>query len=318
MCEWRSAVSKLGTLTPNPSRGSTRASLQTSAIEAKCFSVSTSLSQLFALLYLLLVALPWLFPADVALFAADVALFSLLCLLCLISFACRSFEFIVSLGVINFFLWPLQDYKQQIPSQELVAKDLHGMEWKFRHIYRGKPRWHLLTTGWSIFVSQKNLVSGDAVLFFRCDDYFQHHILGEVTSLLGFQILQKPKATSSIDHDLRDDVQVPRHSMKEKKVSIHINLRTRGQDREGFGRGATNFHIKRTNAKEAEIRDTPKNLQKYGKSTVFGMHGQFYVSFRNCKLGVEDMQGLYSGGKDCGIAIVSNNKGVNGELLAVQ
>ncbi|KAG5095287.1 hypothetical protein JHK84_050875 [Glycine max] len=149
-----------------------------------------------------------------------------------------------------------------------------------------KPRWHLLTTGWSIFVSQKNLVSGDA------DDYFQHHILGEVTSLLGFQILQKPKATSSIDHDLRDDVQVPRHSMKEKKVSIHINLRTRGQDREGFGRGATNFHIKRTNAKEAEIRDTPKNLQKYGKSTVFGMHGQFYVSFRNCKLGVEDMQGL--------------------------
>lgn len=31
----------------------------------------------------------------------------------------------------------LQDYKQQRPSQELVAKDLHGMEWKFRHIYRG-------------------------------------------------------------------------------------------------------------------------------------------------------------------------------------
>ncbi|KAG5020034.1 hypothetical protein JHK87_015889 [Glycine soja] len=55
------------------------------------------------------------------------------------------FEFIVSLGVINFFLWPLQDYKQQRPSQELVAKDLHGVEWKFRHIYRGQPRWHLLT-----------------------------------------------------------------------------------------------------------------------------------------------------------------------------
>lgn len=31
----------------------------------------------------------------------------------------------------------LQDYKQQRPSQELVAKDLHGTEWKFRHIYRG-------------------------------------------------------------------------------------------------------------------------------------------------------------------------------------
>lgn len=23
------------------------------------------------------------------------------------------------------------------PCQELVAKDLHGQEWKFRHIYRG-------------------------------------------------------------------------------------------------------------------------------------------------------------------------------------
>ncbi|KAK8469696.1 hypothetical protein PHAVU_005G136900 [Phaseolus vulgaris] len=63
--------------------------------------------------------------------------------------------------------FPPLDYKQQRPSQELVAKDLHGVQWKFRHIYRGQPRRHLLTTGWSIFVSQKNLVSGDAVLFLR-------------------------------------------------------------------------------------------------------------------------------------------------------
>lgn len=34
----------------------------------------------------------------------------------------------------------LQDYKQQRPSQELVAKDLHGLEWRFRHIYRGTPQ----------------------------------------------------------------------------------------------------------------------------------------------------------------------------------
>ncbi|MFS8011824.1 putative transcription factor ARF family [Helianthus anomalus] len=63
--------------------------------------------------------------------------------------------------------FPPLDYKQQRPSQELVAKDLHGVEWKFRHIYRGQPRRHLLTTGWSIFVSQKKLASGDAVLFLR-------------------------------------------------------------------------------------------------------------------------------------------------------
>ncbi|XP_010689577.2 auxin response factor 4 isoform X2 [Beta vulgaris subsp. vulgaris] len=66
--------------------------------------------------------------------------------------------------------FPPLDYKLQRPSQELVAKDLHGVEWKFRHIYRGQPRRHLLTTGWSVFVSQKNLVSGDAVLFLRGED----------------------------------------------------------------------------------------------------------------------------------------------------
>ncbi|KAI4979234.1 hypothetical protein ZWY2020_015987 [Hordeum vulgare] len=29
-----------------------------------------------------------------------------------------------------------QDHNQQRASQEMVAKDLHGIEWKFRHIYR--------------------------------------------------------------------------------------------------------------------------------------------------------------------------------------
>nr|ACN79516.1 auxin response factor 3b [Lotus japonicus] len=66
--------------------------------------------------------------------------------------------------------FPPLDYSQQRPSQELVAKDLHGLEWKFRHIYRGQPRRHLLTTGWSAFVNKKKLVSGDAVLFLRGDD----------------------------------------------------------------------------------------------------------------------------------------------------
>ncbi|CAK9152557.1 unnamed protein product [Ilex paraguariensis] len=66
--------------------------------------------------------------------------------------------------------FPPLDYKQLRPSQELVAKDLHGIEWRFRHIYRGQPRRHLLTTGWSAFVNKKKLVSGDAVLFLRGGD----------------------------------------------------------------------------------------------------------------------------------------------------
>lgn len=31
----------------------------------------------------------------------------------------------------------LQDTTQQTPAQKLVAKDLHGYEWHFRHTYRG-------------------------------------------------------------------------------------------------------------------------------------------------------------------------------------
>eukprot|EP00250_Pteridium_aquilinum_P009594 c18780_g1_i1 orf=219-2837(+) len=62
---------------------------------------------------------------------------------------------------------PSLDMSQENPSQELMATDLHGQEWKFRHTYRGHPRRHLLTTGWSYFVSQKKLVAGDAVVFLR-------------------------------------------------------------------------------------------------------------------------------------------------------
>uniref|UniRef100_A0A0D6QY18 Auxin response factor n=1 Tax=Araucaria cunninghamii TaxID=56994 RepID=A0A0D6QY18_ARACU len=62
---------------------------------------------------------------------------------------------------------PPLDMSQQPPAQELVAKDLHGMQWHFRHIFRGQPRRHLLTTGWSVFVSSKRLVAGDAFIFLR-------------------------------------------------------------------------------------------------------------------------------------------------------
>ncbi|PQQ14243.1 auxin response factor 19-like isoform X1 [Prunus yedoensis var. nudiflora] len=49
----------------------------------------------------------------------------------------------------------------------LMAKDLHDSAWTFRHIYRGQPKRHLLTTGWSVFVSTKRLFAGDSVLFIR-------------------------------------------------------------------------------------------------------------------------------------------------------
>ncbi|PAN40689.1 hypothetical protein PAHAL_7G333600 [Panicum hallii] len=62
-------------------------------------------------------------------------------------------------------VFPPLDFTQQPPAQELIARDIHDVEWKFRHIFRGQPKRHLLTTGWSVFVSAKRLVAGDSVLF---------------------------------------------------------------------------------------------------------------------------------------------------------
>ncbi|XP_020573431.1 auxin response factor 11-like [Phalaenopsis equestris] len=62
---------------------------------------------------------------------------------------------------------PTLDMSQPTPTQELCAKDLHGYEWRFKHIFRGQPRRHLLTTGWSTFVTSKRLVAGDAFVFLR-------------------------------------------------------------------------------------------------------------------------------------------------------
>ncbi|KAH9652829.1 auxin response factor 19 [Citrus sinensis] len=75
-------------------------------------------------------------------------------------------------------IFPPLDYSMQPPAQEIVARDLHDTTWTFRHIYReqynksalslaGQPKRHLLTTGWSVFVSTKRLFAGDSVLFIR-------------------------------------------------------------------------------------------------------------------------------------------------------
>ncbi|MBA0731893.1 hypothetical protein Gogos_016014 [Gossypium gossypioides] len=64
-------------------------------------------------------------------------------------------------------IFPPLDFSMQPPAQELVARDLHENTWTFRHIYRGQPKRHLLTTGWSVFVSNKRLFAGDSVLFIR-------------------------------------------------------------------------------------------------------------------------------------------------------
>ncbi|MQM16599.1 hypothetical protein Taro_049560 [Colocasia esculenta] len=66
-------------------------------------------------------------------------------------------------------IFPRLDYSADPPVQTILAKDVHGEVWKFRHIYRGTPRRHLLTTGWSTFVNQKKLVAGDSIVFLRTE-----------------------------------------------------------------------------------------------------------------------------------------------------
>ncbi|GFS35526.1 auxin response factor 16 [Actinidia rufa] len=67
-------------------------------------------------------------------------------------------------------IFPRLDYSAEPPVQTILAKDVHGEIWKFRHIYRGTPRRHLLTTGWSNFVNQKKLVAGDSIVFLIADN----------------------------------------------------------------------------------------------------------------------------------------------------
>uniref|UniRef100_A0ACD5Z2E2 Uncharacterized protein n=1 Tax=Avena sativa TaxID=4498 RepID=A0ACD5Z2E2_AVESA len=73
-------------------------------------------------------------------------------------------------------IFPRLDYAADPPVQTVIAKDVHGAAWKFRHIYRGTPRRHLLTTGWSAFVNQKKLVAGDSVVFLRGSDGGELHV----------------------------------------------------------------------------------------------------------------------------------------------
>ncbi|CDP03424.1 unnamed protein product [Coffea canephora] len=63
-------------------------------------------------------------------------------------------------------IFPRLDYSADPPVQTILAKDVHGDTWKFRHIYRGTPRRHLLTTGGSTFVNSKNIVIWTIMVLF--------------------------------------------------------------------------------------------------------------------------------------------------------
>ncbi|CAH8323190.1 unnamed protein product, partial [Eruca vesicaria subsp. sativa] len=68
------------------------------------------------------------------------------------------------------------DMSQPTPSQEVIAKDIHGQEWKFKHTLRGTPQKHLFTSGWNEFVKEKDLIVGDSFVFLRYIYFFSFYI----------------------------------------------------------------------------------------------------------------------------------------------
>ncbi|XP_076907172.1 auxin response factor 2A-like [Bidens hawaiensis] len=63
--------------------------------------------------------------------------------------------------------FPPLDMTQDTASQDIVAKDLHGLTWKFQHTYRRSQNRHTLINGWGKFVREKKLCEGDACVFLR-------------------------------------------------------------------------------------------------------------------------------------------------------
>ncbi|KAL8162402.1 LOW QUALITY PROTEIN: hypothetical protein V2J09_013891 [Rumex salicifolius] len=84
---------------------------------------------------------------------------------------------------------PQLDFGEEPPVQVVTITDVRGESWSFRHIYRGTPRRHLLTTGWSKFVNSKKLIAGDSVVFMR----------NKETEKLYVGIRRAPKSNSAVD-----------------------------------------------------------------------------------------------------------------------
>ncbi|AEE31681.1 AUXIN RESPONSE FACTOR 13 [Arabidopsis thaliana] len=65
--------------------------------------------------------------------------------------------------------FPPLDMSQPISTQNLVAKDLYGQEWSFKHVFRGTPQRHMFTSGggWSVFATTKRLIVGDIFVLLR-------------------------------------------------------------------------------------------------------------------------------------------------------
>ncbi|KAI3754147.1 hypothetical protein L1987_53925 [Smallanthus sonchifolius] len=169
-------------------------------------------------------------------------------------------------------IFPPLDFSMQPPAQELVARDLHDQSWTFRHIYRGQPKRHLLTTGWSVFVNSKRLSAGDAVLFVR-DEKSQ--------LLLGIRRAnrQQPALSSSV---ISSD-------------SMHIGILAAAAHAAANNSPFTIYYNPRASPAEFVIPLAKYNKAMYGQASL-GM--RFRMMFETEESGVRRYMGTITGISD--------------------
>ncbi|XP_020520669.1 auxin response factor 5 isoform X2 [Amborella trichopoda] len=167
-------------------------------------------------------------------------------------------------------LFPPLDFTMQPPAQEIVARDLHDNLWTFRHIYRGQPKRHLLTTGWSLFVGAKRLKADVSVLFIR--DEKSHLCLGVRREMRQQTILSS--SVLSVD-------------------SMHIGVLAAASQAATYHSPFTVFYNPRASPSEFVVPLAKVHKAVYGRHTSIGM--RFGMMFETEESGKRRYMGTITG-----------------------
>ncbi|MFS7915924.1 putative transcription factor B3-Domain family [Helianthus anomalus] len=68
-------------------------------------------------------------------------------------------------------IFPPMTYSEGPSSHEMMtAKDIHGQDWDFKHVFEKGQQRHKVTVGWAAFVKNKELVKGNSVMFTKAKE----------------------------------------------------------------------------------------------------------------------------------------------------
>ncbi|RWW08762.1 hypothetical protein BHE74_00017566, partial [Ensete ventricosum] len=102
---------------------------------------------------------------------------------------------------VSFLFYSVSDYSQQPPAQELIARDLHGNEWKFRHIFRGEYMF-CSSVIWSlVFYATKLYLR---IPCYKIRSWFQskhgfHYGMGKSTYFMSLTFISPPSAECLVE-----------------------------------------------------------------------------------------------------------------------